>query len=309
MRLLRGLASLAARRQPCVATLGAFDAFHIGHRAVIQKTQSMARQHQLPATLLTFEPLPGEFFAAADNPLRRIYPLRQRLSLAQELGMDYLVCLSFTKALADWTADEFIQRIIIGGLAARHIVVGDDFRFGKDRMGDYTMLCDYAARYGFGVSRVAAVMDGDTRVSSTAIRHQLSSGEIATANRLLGSPYRISGRVERGDRLGARLGYPTANLTFAKMKPPLCGVFAVSVHTCGLQLKGIANAGIRPTLSDNRYRIETHIFNFAQDLYGQRLTIYPQHYIRAEHRYGDMAQLKDAIGQDVAVARALLQVE
>ena len=309
MRLIHSLDSLDVFNRPCAATIGAFDALHIGHQKVIRETVDLAKYHKLPAVAVMFEPLPGEFFAAKNSLPRRIYTLRKRIELVQDLNIDYLVCLNFGKTLANWTADEFIRRIMIDGLHVRHLVVGDDFRFGKNREGNYDMLYDYGGRYGFEVKRIAAVTIGGERVSSTRIRRLLLAGEVSQANRLLGNPYSITGRVGRGDSLGKQLGYPTANLTFGKRRPPLQGVFAVSVKIREVKLKGVCNAGVRPTVDVEQYRIETHIFDFSKELYGERLTIYPRHYLRAEQRYENMNQLKDAIRKDIKVAQSLLENE
>ena len=307
MQLIHSLHSLSNFNCPCVATVGAFDALHIGHQMVIQKTKAIAKQHGLPAVVVMFEPLPREFFATKDTPPKRIYTLRKRIELVQELGVDYLVCLHFNETLANWTAADFVQRIILEGLGARHLGVGDDFRFGKNRQGDYAMLCDYGSRGGFGVSCIPEVTVADMRVSSTRIRQLLISGEIAKANRLLGHLYSVTGRVRQGDRLATKLGYPTANLTFGKRPPPLQGVYAVSLKIKDAELEGVANAGVRPTVGATQYRIETHIFDFSKQLYGKRVSIYPRYYIRAEQRYDDITQLKDAICKDIKVAKSLLR--
>ncbi len=309
MQLLHSLDSLVTFKQPCVATIGAFDALHRGHQAIIRKTQTIAKNHCLPVVVVMFEPLPGEFFANKDTPPKRIYTLRKRIELVREMGVDYLVCLNFNKTLANWTAAEFVQVVIVDGLQARHLVVGDDFRFGKNREGDYNMLCDYGNHFGFEPSRINAVTVGNVRVSSTRIRELLLAGELAQANRMLGNPYSVTGRVRLGDRLGTQLGYPTANLSFRKRQPPLHGVFAVSVEILGMKLEGVCNAGTRPTIGGEQYRIETHIFDFDKDVYGERMTIYPQHYLRAEQRYNDIEQLKNAICKDIKVAKVFLESE
>ncbi|MBC6413941.1 MAG: bifunctional riboflavin kinase/FAD synthetase [Chromatiales bacterium] len=306
MRLLHSLDSLDNFNHPCVATIGAFDALHIGHQRVIQQTKAIAKQYKLPSAVIMFEPLPGEFFATNDTPPKRIYPLRKRIELVKSLDVDYLVCLRFSAALANWTAADFVQRVILKGLCTRHLVVGDDFCFGKNREGDYNTLCDYGNRYGFEVSCTPEVTVDDKRISSTRIRLLLLAGEIDKANRLLGRPYSVAGRVGQGDRLATQLGYPTANLTFGKRQPPLQGVYAVSVKIQNAELIGVANAGVRPTVGATQYRIETHIFDFSKELYGQRLTVYPRYYLRAEQRYNDTAQLKDAICKDVSAAKSLL---
>ena len=307
MRLLHSLDSVAMLKHPCVATIGAFDALHIGHQAIIRETQTIAKNYRLPVAVVMFEPLPGEFFASKDVSPRRVYPLRRRIELVRGMGINYLVCLNFNKTLANWTAAEFMQGVILNGLHARHLVVGDDFRFGKNREGDYNMLRSYGSRFGFELSRIDAVTVGNVRVSSTRIRKLLLAGELTQANRMLGNPYSVTGRVCLGDRLGARLGYPTANLSFRKRQPPLHGVFVVLVEVLGMKLKGVCNAGVRPTVDGEQYRIETHIFDFNKDIYGERITVYPQHYLRAEQRYNDTEQLKKAIYEDIKVAKVFLE--
>lgn len=309
MRLIHSLDSLAMLNRPCVATVGSFDAIHVGHREIIREVKTIAEQRKLPSAVLMFEPLPREFFAEVDDVPKRIYPLRRRIERVQELEVDYLVCLSFTEDLANWTADEFIQRIVLNGLQVRHLVVGDDFRFGKNRTGDYNMLVDYATRHGFEVRRMSAIRINNIRISSTAIRDMLSEAKVRHANSMLGEPYRISGRVKCGDRLGRQLGYPTANLSFGKRRPPLNGVFVVSANVGGLNFRGIANAGIRPTVGDKQYRIETHIFDFSKEIYGERLTIYPLYRIRKERRYTNIEHLKEAIRKDIETAQSYLEAK
>ena len=304
MKLIRGMKTKACG-QKCVATIGAFDALHIGHQAVIKKTKLLAKRLDLPAALVMFEPLPSEFFVSPSDTPSRVYSFRQRLEIVQSLGLDYVVCLSFTPDLAMWPAEKFINRVVIDTLQARHLVIGDDFCFGKDRQGDFTTLRTYGERYGFEVEKIAAVTRAGIRISSTYIRQLLMATEIIQANRLLGRAYKISGRVRRGNRRGTKIGYPTANLVFNKQRPPLHGVYAAElIIPKGIYLHGIINAGLRPTVDGKQYRIEAHIFDFDEDLYGQRIEVRPLHYIRAEQKYASLGELKDAIADDIQCAQS-----
>lgn len=303
MKLIRGI-NIGGFERGCVATIGAFDALHIGHQAIIQRIKVLAKRLQLPAVLLMFEPLPSEIFVAENEIPTRIYSFRQRLEIAQSLGLDCVVCLRFTSSLARWTADEFINRIAVNGLQVRQLVVGDDFRFGKDRQGDFKTLCTYGEHYGFGVEKIPTVAHAGVRVSSTRIRQLLLATEITQANQLLGREYKVSGRICIGDKRGTKIGYPTANLMFHHQRPPLYGVYAVELAVPGgARLAGVANAGLRPTVDGQQYRIETYLFDFDEDLYGKRVEIYPRHYIRSEQKYTSIAELKGAIANDVQFAQ------
>ena len=304
MKCFHGEHGLAHARGPCVATVGGFDALHPGHQAVIGQLRRMAAARGLPSVVVLFEPLPPEFFAAPPPP--RLYRLRERAAHLAGLGVERLVCLRFSRAIADMEAAVFIERFLVRGLAVSGLVVGHDFRFGKNREGDFAMLREAGARHGFDAEQVAAVSGDGARISSTRIRETLLAGDIAAANRLLGRPYSVAGRIVAGRGLGAQLGFPTANIACGPRRPPLAGVFAVEVAGGGDTRRGVANAGFRPTLNDaglRRWQLEAHLLDFSGDLYGRRLEVRPLFRIRDEKKFSSVEELKENIANDIVAAR------
>jgi len=304
MECFHGERGLMRAGGPCVATVGGFDALHPGHRAVIGRLRRMAAAHGLPPVVVLFEPLPSEFFAAPPPP--RLYRLRERAALLAGLGVERLVCLRFSRAIAGIAADVFIERFLVRGLAVRGLVVGHDFRFGKNREGGFATLREAGARHGFETEQVAAVCGDGARISSTRIRETLLAGDIAAANRLLGRRYAVAGRIVAGRGLGAQLGFPTANIACGPRPPPLAGVFAVEVEGGGGARCGVANAGFRPTLEDaglRRWQLEAHLLDFSGDLYGRRLEVRPLFRIRDEKKFSSVEELKENIAGDIVAAR------
>lgn len=303
MECIHGERGLARAGGPCVATVGGFDALHPGHRAVIGRLRRMAAAHGLPSVAVLFEPLPSEFFAAPPPP--RLYRLRERAAQLASLGVERLVCLRFSRAIADMEAAVFIERFLVQGLAVRGLVVGHDFRFGKNREGDFAMLREAGARRGFEAEQVAAVSMDGVRISSTRIREALLAGDMDAANRLLGRRYGVAGRIVAGRGLGAQLGFPTANIACGPRPPPLAGVFAVEVEGGGSVRRGVANAGFRPTLNDagRRWQLEAHLLDFSGDLYGRRLEVRPLFRLRDEKKFSSVEELKENIAGDILAAR------
>lgn len=233
MRISRGLP--AAAEGPTAFTIGNFDGVHLGHEAMLDELTRASRRLGVPACVLTFEPHPREFFAPDKAPTR-LTSLREKLELLAGCGVDRVHICRFNYAFAQIAADEFIDRILVRGLGARWVLVGDDFRFGARRAGDFVMLKQVAPRFGFEVAALPSVTLEGKRVSSTAVRSALAAGELDRARELLGRPYSISGRVVRGDGLGQKLGFPTANVQMKHNRPPLTGIFAVTVAGVGDQL-------------------------------------------------------------------------
>jgi len=302
MRISRGLP--AAADGPTAFTIGNFDGVHLGHEAMLDELARAAQRLGVPACVLTFEPHPREFFAPDKAPTR-LTSLREKLELLATCGVDGVHICRFNYAFAQITAEEFIERILVRGLGARWVLVGDDFRFGARRAGDLVMLKRAAPRYGFEVAALPSVtLDGE-RVSSTAVRSALAAAELDRAHQLLGRPYSISGRVVRGDGLGRKLGFPTANVQMKHNRPPLTGIFAVSVAGVGDQsLRGVASLGVRPTVkAQGAPVLEVHLFDFDQDLYRRHLRVDFHHKLRDEEKYADLATLTRQIGRDVENAR------
>jgi len=303
MRISRGLP--AAAEGPTAFTIGNFDGVHLGHEAMLDELTRAARRLGVPACVLTFEPHPREFFAPDKAPTR-LTSLREKLELLAGCGVDRVHICRFNYAFAQIAADEFIERILVRGLGARWVLVGDDFRFGARRAGDLVMLKQAEPRFGFEVAALPSVTLEGVRVSSTAVRSALAAGELDRARELLGRPYSISGRVVRGDGLGQKLGFPTANVQMKHNRPPLTGIFAVTVAGVGHQpLRGVASLGVRPTVKvQGAPVLEVHLFDFDENLYRRHLRVDFHHKLRDEEKYADLATLTRQIGHDVENAKA-----
>lgn len=302
MRISRGLP--AAAEGPTAFTIGNFDGVHLGHEAMLDELTRASRRLGVPACVLTFEPHPREFFAPDKAPTR-LTSLREKLELLAGCGVDRVHICRFNYAFAQIAADEFIERILVRGLSARWVLVGDDFRFGARRAGDLIMLKQAEFRFGFEVAALPSVTLEGVRVSSTAVRSALATGELDRARELLGRPYSISGRVVRGDGLGQKLGFPTANVQMKHNRPPLTGIFAVTVAGVGDQLlRGVASLGVRPTVKvQGAPVLEVHLFDFDENLYRRHLRIDFHHKLRDEEKYADLAILTRQIARDVENAR------
>lgn len=302
MELIRGAYSLNAPHRGCIATIGNFDGVHLGHQAILSRLAQHAQTYSLPSVLLTFEPQPVEFFTT--TPPARLTTLREKLMVLRELPLDRLVCLRFNAWLAALSPEQFIHAILVEGLRIRCLVVGDDFRFGRNRTGDFASLNDAGRRFGFTVEATPTVNVDGGRVSSSRIRQALSLGDLAGAARLLGRPYSLWGRVAHGDRRGRTLGFPTANLRLKRKVLPVRGVFAIHAMLGSERFPGVANIGFRPTVAGREARLEAHLFDLDRDLYGRRLEVTLMRFIRPEQRFPDLATLKAQIAQDAAQARA-----
>ncbi|WP_280564417.1 MULTISPECIES: bifunctional riboflavin kinase/FAD synthetase [unclassified Chromohalobacter] len=302
MELIRGLHNLR-EAGPCVATIGNFDGVHRGHQAILDQLKSRATALGLPMTVVVFEPQPREYFAGEQAP-PRLSRLRDKVELLAEYGAERIVCLPFNAALRGLTADEFIERVLIRGLGVKHLVVGDDFRFGCDRAGDFALLQRVGERRGFEVEHTRTFVLDDDRVSSTRVRTLLASGNFAQAARLLGRPYQLSGRVVADRQLGRTIGVPTANLPLTSRSLALRGIYAcVTRLPDGRELPGAANIGWRPTVGSSRPVLEVHLFDFEDDLYGQRLTVVPCARLRGEVNFAGLEALTRQIHADLAQAR------
>ena len=309
MRLIRGLHNLRPEDRGCVATIGNFDGVHLGHRAVFRRLLARGRALGLPATVITFEPQPMEFFAPDRTPAR-LTRLREKLKALQDCGIARVMLLEFGPRLAAVPALDFVQRLLLEGLRVRYLLVGDDFRFGYGRTGDYALLRTMGAAAdgaGFEVEDQHTVTQGEERISSTRVREALARGDLEQARHLLGRPYRMQGRVGHGDRRGRTIGFPTANLDLHRRVSPLLGVFAVWVHGLGDNPRpGVANIGTRPTVGGQGCRLEVHLFDFDQDLYGRHLEVEFCLKLRDEQRFDSFAALRRQIALDAAAAREFL---
>ena len=297
------------RRTPCALTIGNFDGVHRGHQAVITQLQTRARALGLPTCVLTFEPHPREYFARlAGNPAlapARIQEARDKLAALSDLGVDRVCIAHFDAQLAGLEAHLFFERIIEQGLHARSVLVGDDFRFGHRRQGDFAALEALCAGRGIACSRIEAFELGGQRVSSSAVRAALSEGRFDDATRLLGRPYQLSGHVLHGRKLGRTLGFPTLNLRVSFERPAVTGVFVVRVFGLAEHpLAGVASLGTRPAVESNgRLLLETHVFDFDQTVYGRVVSVEFLHRLREERHYDSLQLLTDQIERDAQDAR------
>jgi riboflavin kinase/FMN adenylyltransferase len=295
--------ALDAVLSPTTVALGNFDGVHRGHQRVIAPILHEPGA-ELRSTVVSFWPHPKAFFTGRSHPL--LTPIEEKAQVLGRLGVEQFVVLPFDQALADLTPEAFTEQILMQRLQARMIAVGADFHFGKGRSGSAERLRDVAAAFGVPVTIVPLVLDGEGRISSSRIRSALTAGDLVTANELLGRPYAIVGRVESGQQLARKLGFPTANLAVASEKLlPRWGVYAVrSQLEDGTIAAGIANIGQRPTVDGSgRIAVEVHLLDWAGDLYGQALTIELLHFLRAEQRFGSLADLQAQITRDCAIAR------
>lgn len=311
MRLIRGLTNLKllSRRedsvlsQGCVATVGNFDGVHLGHQTILEQVKEKADALGVPSVVMVFEPQPREFFQGNDAP-PRLTGFRQKFETLLAHGVDIVLCLRFDETFRSYSGMGFIEDVLIDGLKVRHLVVGDDFRFGCDRAGDFRLLQQVGNDAGYTVENTRTVTIEGDRVSSTRIRHALEQNRLALAGQLLGHPYAISGRVVYGRQLGRTIGAPTANILLYRLAP-LQGVYVVAVALPdGRRLDGVANIGLRPTVDGRQPSLEVHVFDFAGTLYGQRIDVSFRHPLRDEVKFDSIDELKDQIARDFDEARA-----
>ncbi|MFO1336920.1 MAG: bifunctional riboflavin kinase/FAD synthetase [Burkholderiaceae bacterium] len=316
MRILRGLHHPHPLPGPgCALTIGNFDGVHRGHQAMLALLINEARHRGLRSCVMTFEPHPRDYFAArAGQPEKaptRIATLRDKLGELARCGVDDVVVLRFDERLASLPAEDFVQQMLVGRLRARYVLVGDDFRFGARRAGDYALLDAAGARLGFDVARMMSYEVHGLRVSSSAVREALADGDMARAATLLGRPYAVSGHVVHGRKLGRDLGFRTLNLRFPFHRPAAHGIFVVRVQGLGGQvLPGVASLGVRPTVEDaGRVLLETHCLDWPEALgpdagYGALVSVELLHKLHDERRYASLDALRAGIAQDEADARA-----
>ena len=306
MRVFRGYSRPVP--VPVVLAIGNFDGVHLGHAALVRQLADAAVRLQSVPAVLTFEPHPREFFVPASAPAR-LTTLREKLELLGDSGASQAMICPFNAAFAALSADEFIERVLVRSLQVKHLIIGDDFRFGRGRVGDFAMLQAAGTRFGFTVETMPSVTVDGERVSSSAVRAALAAGEMERAARLLGRPYIIDGRVAHGDKIGRQLGFATANIRIKHNPLPMTGVFAVEVSGLGeMPLPGVANLGIRPTVGGTRPLLEVHLFDFNRDIYGAHISVRFVHKLRCEQRFPNLDALKAQIAADAASARAFFKL-
>ena len=332
MHLLRGLHNPGlgvhgVADTKCVATIGNFDGVHLGHQAIIKQVVSEARKRNLPAVIIIFEPQPMEFFKGIDAPAR-LMRFREKFQALAGFDLDYVFCLKFDQHLSQLSARAFVEKVLVDHLNIAHLVIGDDFRFGGDRQGDYKLLCELAETLKFTVENTRTVLASEScdlndpqcplgeqdalqRASSTLIRELLMQGEFAKVEQLLGRPYVFCGRVGHGQKLGRQLGFPTANIKLKRVSSPLLGVYAVSLtlRSTNKTFPGVANIGCKPTLGQFKPSLEVHLFDFKDDIYGEYVEVQFHKKLRDEQRFEDVSQLRQQIAVDSEKARAFFKHE
>ncbi|HLS80707.1 MAG TPA: bifunctional riboflavin kinase/FAD synthetase [Steroidobacter sp.] len=307
MELVRGLHNLRARHRGCVLTIGAFDGIHRGHQEMIRLTRLAAESRKLPAAVLSFEPTPREYFARGAAP-GRLTRFREKHQALACYGVDRFVCLRFDQRMRSMSARAFIDDILVDALGAQHIVVGRGFRFAHNMEGSVALLREYGAGGRFEVTEAPPFEIDGERVSSSLIRAALDAGDMARAARLLGRPYRMTGKVVQGAKLGRKLGFPTANLRPRRRATPLAGVFAIRVSGAGLKdAPGVASLGTRPAVGGSELLLEAHVFDYTGNLYRQYLHVDFIQRLRDERWFPDMDALTAQIREDARQAREILK--
>ncbi len=310
MQIIEETSGFLAQHKGCVATIGKFDGVHTGHQLIIQQLRNKASELQLPSVVILIEPHPEEFFAVSpqDCPAR-LSELEEKLELLAALGVDVVYKLKFNDALRQLSAQEYIESILVNGLGVAALIIGNDFRFGHQRRGDFAMLKEFGAKHGFELIETTSCEHEGVRISSTYVRQQLQAGEFDLVELLLNRPYGISGTVVMGQQLGRDLGFPTCNVKLNRKSLPLHGVYACDVKVDNVDmaerlLKGAANIGYRPTVSEgNKAILEVHLLDFDSDIYGERITVIFRQKIREERKFESLEALQTCIAIDVQSVR------
>jgi len=303
MELIRGIHNLKPKHQGCILTIGNFDGVHLGHQSVLQQLRKKSSELQLPSTVMTFEPQPLEMMIGDKAPAR-LTRLRDKYAALKNENIDQLLCVHFNRKFAALSADEFIELLLVNKLGVKYLVVGDDFCFGHKRQGNFAMLQAAGAKFGFEVVSMSTFSVDKERVSSTMIRNALSLDDLALAEKLLGRPFSIFGKVSHGAKLGRTIGFPTANIPLKRCVDPINGVYVVEV--LGISddaIKGVANIGKRPTVGGVRTQLEVNLFDFDGDLYGKQLEVVLKIKLRGEEKFASFDVLRQQIERDVIAAK------
>jgi riboflavin kinase / FMN adenylyltransferase len=290
----------------CVATIGAYDGLHLGHRKLLQSVKQESSARGIPSVVMSFEPTPREFFQA-QKPPARLMRFREKFEALADAGIDIFYCPRFDAAMKNIAADTFIRQILVHSLNVRHLVIGEDFRFAANRRGNVSMLKRAGSALGYTVDEVPSVISSGIRVSSTGIRAALQAGDLDLATRLLDRYYRMSGKVIVGRRVGRGLGFPTANVNLNRRQSAVLGIFAVRVSGADWgPLDAVASIGTRPTFEGTKPLLEVHIFDFDQDIYGEYISVDFIARLRSEEKFDDVDKLIAQMHRDSARAREIL---
>lgn len=300
MKLVRHLKAISVKG--CVVTIGNFDGLHVGHRALIERTIERAQQLSVPSVVMSFHPLPYEYFNPHEH--HQIMPFSQKFKGLENLGVDYFFNVPFNQAFASLPPERFVNEYLVQGLQARHIILGADARFGHQKKGDVPLLTQLGERYGFQVETLPDILNQSAKVSSSKIRQALIAGDITRANQLLGYPFTLSARVQLGKQKGRELGFPTANLGLHSKYLSLNGVYICWAKVNGRTYPAVTNIGYQPTLHGRKKRVEVHLLDFSGDLYGQKLQVSFLEKIRNEKKFNSFSELIERIKHDILIAQA-----
>jgi len=303
MKIIRSLTAVTWHK--CVAVIGNFDGVHLGHQVLLNEVKQMARSLRTPSMAIVFEPQPLEFFRSATVPAR-LTNFREKMLLLAAQKIDFVFCVRFCKDFANLSASDFIRKYLFKGLKTSALFVGEDFKFGKNRQGSIETLREYADEFSLLLKEVQMMTSHGVRVSSTQVRHALAVADFAQAKRLLNRTYQVSGKVIHGDARARLLGFATANISLKRLVSPLHGVYVVCVHGLEQTYYGVANIGCRPTVNHRGWLVETHIFNFKRDIYGQSLQIEPLAKLRDEVKFASIDDLALQVKQDIFAAKNYL---
>ena len=307
MELIRGIHNIKHRHKGCVLTIGNFDGVHLGHQQVLKQVSQQAQNMGLPTMVMTFAPQPMEFFARNKAPAR-LTRLRDKIVQLEKLDIQRLLCVNFNANFSSMSADGFIRDLLVAQLDVKFLVVGDDFCFGIGRKGNFEMLKSAGEELGFEVVSTKSFKMDQLRVSSTAIREALATDDFSHAEKMLGRPYSINGRVSHGRKLGRTIGFPTANIPLKRCVSPVSGVYVVEVNGIdGSVYGGVANIGQRPTVDGIRQQLEVHLFDFNSNLYGKQLEVSLLHKLRDEIKFDSLDALTAQIELDAEAARVWLR--
>lgn len=304
MHLFRHIDNSAFAEQGCAVTIGNFDAIHIGHQKIMQHLVSAGKRLSIPSVVMTFSPDPEEYFRK-ENAASRLTTVGSRFFAVRDQNVDVMVVLTFNQRMANTSAEEFVTQYLVEGLNAKYILIGDDFKFGKGRKGDFQLLKSMEGKFRFSVERFDTVLEGDVRVSSTRVREFLAQGKLGNVPDLLGRRYSMIGRVIHGDKRGRDWGFPTLNLPI-RFKPPMVGIFAVTVF--GIEdrkIEGVASLGTRPTVDGKNTLLEVYLFDFDDEIYGQRICVEFIEKIREEIKFDSLDELKHQIALDCESAKTI----
>jgi riboflavin kinase/FMN adenylyltransferase len=314
MYLIRGIGNIETfnrkfPNQSLSGTIGNFDGLHLGHQAILNQVKDKARESSSASLVFFTEPHASEYFAAKhenSSAPPRICPWREKVKLLKSFGIDYAFFLQFNKSLKTMTPQSFLDDVL-AQLNLKHLIIGDDFRFGAERAGDFQLLRNWGKSNGTEVIANKTVSKDGLRISSTRIREALLQSKFELAAQLLGRAYTFSGKVVYGKQLGRTIGVPTANLWIPKQRLPIAGVYAVKCSLAGESFNGIANMGIRPTVDGSKPVLEIHIFDFSESIYGQRLSVEFKNKLRDEKKFDNIDLLKEQILQDISHAKEILE--